>query len=142
MAKRLETYRGIAYPWHCDQMGHVNVQHYMAMYDQASVHLFSAFGLTYRHLRETRMGFADVRHVIEYKNELHPGCPIRMESRLLKIGTKSIHHEHRLLDAETNQEVATFEAVSVYFDLERRKAVPFPPEIRAKVEAMLEEGED
>jgi len=142
MARYIETFRGVVYPWHCDQMGHLNVQHYVGMYDQASVHLFAAFGLSHAHGRETNMGFADVRHVIEYKGELGPGTAVRMESRLTGIGNSSIRHEHRLLDIDTDEVAATFEVVSVYFDLVARAATPLTPEMRARAEAMIKEGEE
>ena len=101
MARYVETYRGVVYPWLCDQMGHCNVQHYMAMYDQASVHLFLEIGLTPSLLDAQQLGFADVRHEIEYKAEMRVGAAIRGESRVLSIGKSSFRHEHRLLDAET-----------------------------------------
>ncbi len=137
MARYLDTFRGVVYPWHCDQMGHLNVQHYVGMYDQASVHLFAAFGLSHAHVRETNMGFADVRHVIEYKNELLAGSAVRMESRVTAVGNSSIRHEHRLLDIDTDEVAATFEAVSVYFDLGARKSAPLPQEFRDRAKALI-----
>jgi acyl-CoA thioester hydrolase len=141
MARYLETFRGVVYPWHCDQMGHLNVQHYVGMYDQASVHLFAAFGLSHAHVRETNMGFADVRHVIEYKNELDAGTAVRMESRIAAVGNSSVRHEHRLLDIDSDEVAATFEVVSVYFDLRARKSAPLPQEFRERAVAMIGEGE-
>ena len=42
MAGPLETYRGVAYPWLCDSMGHMNTQFYAAMYDSAPRSISSA----------------------------------------------------------------------------------------------------
>ena len=39
------TYRGVVYPSQCDFMGHLNVQHYIAAFDQAILHLTSELGL-------------------------------------------------------------------------------------------------
>ena len=36
MTTLIETYRGVAYPWHCNSMGHMNTQFYAALYDGAS----------------------------------------------------------------------------------------------------------
>lgn len=137
MARYIETYRGVVYPWQCDQMGHVNVQHYMAIYDQAGCHLLAAMGLTPAYMHQTDAGFADVKQVIEYRAELRAGALVRMESRFLEIGTKSVRHEHRLVDAEHGSLAATFEAVSVHFDMGARKATPFPPEMRRKAEELI-----
>ncbi len=35
----LTTYVGVAHPWMCDTMGHMNVRHYAAMFDDASFQL-------------------------------------------------------------------------------------------------------
>lgn len=137
MARYVETYRGVVYPWHCDQMGHLNVQHYLGMYDQAACHLFLMVGLTPSHMAAAEVGFADVKQTIEYRGELRMGSLVRMESRISAIGNTSLEHEHRLLNAEDGALAATFEVVSVYFDLAARKAIPFGDEMRAKVRELL-----
>jgi len=42
----LETYRGAVYPWHCDQMGHMNVMWYVGKFDEATWNLFAEMGVT------------------------------------------------------------------------------------------------
>ena len=37
-AGALETYRGVVYPWHIDQIGQMNVQFYTARFDEATWH--------------------------------------------------------------------------------------------------------
>jgi hypothetical protein len=39
--KLVETYRGVAYPWQCDAMGHMNTQFYSALYDGAGFHFLA-----------------------------------------------------------------------------------------------------
>ena len=141
MARYVETYRGVVYPWLCDQMGHCNVQHYMAMYDQASVHLFLEIGLAPSLLDAQQLGFADVRHEIEYKAEMRVGAAIRGESRVLSIGKSSFRHEHRLMNAETGKLAATYDVISVLFDLAARKSKPLPEEVRALAEAAIAAGQ-
>jgi acyl-CoA thioester hydrolase len=128
MARYVETYRGVVYPWLCDQMGHCNVQHYMAMYDQSSIHLFLEIGLNPELMSEQQLGFADVKHVVEYKAEMRAGAAIKGEGRIVEIGNSSIRHEHRLLDANS------------LFDLAARRACPLPDNMRAKAEAAIKAG--
>jgi hypothetical protein len=33
MSEWTESFRGVVYPWHCDHLGHMNVQHYVGMFD-------------------------------------------------------------------------------------------------------------
>ncbi len=142
MASYIETYRGVVYPIHVDQMGHMNVQHYVAMYDQSSVHLFLPLGLTPQYMAANAVGFADVRHEIEYRAELRVGDAVRGVGRLTAIGTKSIRHEHIFTDAATDQVAASFEVVSVLFDLTARKALAWPDDLRARAEQLIAEQAD
>jgi acyl-CoA thioester hydrolase len=34
----VETYRGVVFPWHCDSMGHMSVQHQMPLLAGAFYH--------------------------------------------------------------------------------------------------------
>ena len=35
------TYKGVVYPWECDQMGHMNVMWYTGKFDQATCSLLA-----------------------------------------------------------------------------------------------------
>jgi acyl-CoA thioester hydrolase len=142
MAKYIETFRGVVYPIHVDQMGHMNVQHYVGMYDQSSIHLFLPLGVTPDYMAEHSVGFADVKHEIEYRAELRVGDAVRGVGRLLSIGNKSLRHEHIFYDAATDEIAATFEVVSVFFDLAARKALVWPDDLRARAEALIAEQAD
>ena len=66
MAKQFETARGTVYPWQLDHVGHMNVQFYVARFDEASWQLLANFGLTGSFLR----GMAALEQHIYYKREL------------------------------------------------------------------------
>lgn len=50
------TCLSVVHPWHCDDMGHMNVRHYAAMFDDASFHLLGIIAGDGRGL-----GWADIR---------------------------------------------------------------------------------
>jgi acyl-CoA thioester hydrolase len=56
MAIWTENYRGVAYPWHCDSMGHMNTQFYAAMYDSATFHFLSRLS-PYTDLEKRQFGW-------------------------------------------------------------------------------------
>ena len=43
MADGIETWRGMAHPWNCDTMGHMNTRFYAAIYDDASFHFLMRY---------------------------------------------------------------------------------------------------
>ncbi len=131
MAKAIETYRGVAYPWHCDSMGHMNTQFYAALYDGATYHLLSMLG-PYAELKKRGLGWADVRQLIEYKHEVPAGSLLVVRTTLQKLGTKSVGFLHELRNAETDQLHSTSEQITVLFDLQKRAAAPLDDAIRAR----------
>jgi acyl-CoA thioester hydrolase len=80
----IETYRGAIYPWHCDQMGHMNVMWYVGKFDEASWNLFAAMGVSAAFLRERNRRMAAVQQDIS-RRELHAGETVSVQSAFLKV---------------------------------------------------------
>ncbi len=57
---------GVAYPWLCDSMGHMNTQHYCALFYGATFHFLALMGGP-RHLKESQRGWVDAKQTIEYR---------------------------------------------------------------------------
>ena len=127
----VETYRGVAYPWHCDSMGHMNTQFYAALYDGASFHFLSMLA-PYSELKESGLGWADVRQVIEYKHEVRAGALLVVRTTLRRLGNKSVEYRHELSNAETGALHSTSDQVTVLFDLTRRAAATLTEAIRQR----------
>jgi acyl-CoA thioester hydrolase len=128
----LKTYQGIVYPAQCDAMGHMTVQYYGAAFDQAMWNLVYALGWRSAAAPE-RTGFADVRHVIDYRAELAVGAPFAVESVPLRCGRTSIIMSHRMYDVVNQTLAAEMEMTSVHFDLVNRVAIPLPEAFRQLV---------
>ena len=129
MAKTLETFRGMVYPWQLDHMGHMNVQFYTARFDEASWHFFASIGITQRYLREAGRGMAALEQNTLYKRELLAGSLIYIESELIEMRAKTVRFRHRMIEAESGAEAASTELVAVHMDSAQRKSAPFPPSI-------------
>lgn len=139
MGKFVETFRGVVYPWHCDQLGHMNVQHYVGMFDQGGFHLFAAGKVRMGNMNDTGRSFADVKHVIEYKAEQRVGSLVVIEGCVRRVGTKSMTTFQRMTNIETGDVAATSEVTSVYFDLNERKSLIIPDELRKNLGPILVE---
>jgi acyl-CoA thioester hydrolase len=121
-------------------MGHMNVQHYVGMFDQAAFHFQAALGLKFHHLKEEGEVLIDAQHTIQYKREQPVGSLVTISSCLTRMGTKSVTALHRMVNTETGDLAATSEIVSVYFDLRTRKSLPIPGDIKAKLQAHVVEA--
>ncbi|MEM7278642.1 MAG: acyl-CoA thioesterase [Pseudomonadota bacterium] len=121
MSDALMLHKGVAHPWNCDVMGHLTTRYYLGMFDDASYHFLNqVFPDT---LKRPNAGWADVRHVIEYTNEVGAGDLLDISGRLSRIGGKSIQVNYNMTNISRNECAATLDATSVLFDLKARKAM-------------------
>lgn len=123
----VETFRGVAFPWLCDQMGHLTTSRYVEMFDVASYHLFWKIGL--EHDAEGQFGLADVRQEIDYSREVPLGALVLIRSGVLEVGRSSIRCRHVMSGTDGLTVHAVLEAVTVRFDLHIRKSVALPGEV-------------
>jgi acyl-CoA thioester hydrolase len=131
--------KSIAQPWECDVMGHMTTRFYVAMFDDASYHfLFTVFGWTISGHDSRKFGWADVRHVIEYKSEVSAGDVLETRAYLQKLGTKSFTVVYEMVDLAKDEVVATQESICVFFDLEARQAIPITDEMRVRAQQYIE----
>ena len=90
--------------------------------------------------KESGLGWADVRQLIEYKQEVASGALLLVRTLLKRLGRNSVEYRHELRDAETDLLHSTSEQVTVRFDLAARKAAPLDEEIRRRAAAMAIAG--
>src|ERR1051325_4049250 len=90
------TYRGIVYPWHLDHMDRMNVQHYVAMFDQSSWVLMSMLGLDAEYFRENYRGLAALEQTIRYWSELRAGDMFEIRSAIIEIREKTMRIVHNM----------------------------------------------
>ena len=128
----LLTYKGTVLPWHCDEMGHMNVMWYVGKFDEATRHFFYEIGVTPAYVRESRRGMAAVEQTIQYKRELLAGDVVTVHSRLLEIKDRTVRFAHEMRNLGTGEVAATTTLTGVHFDLVARRACAFPVEVREK----------
>jgi acyl-CoA thioester hydrolase len=131
------TYRGAIYPWHCDQVGHMNVMWYVGKFDEATWQFFNMLGLTPSWLREAGRGMAAVDQHISYLRELHAGDVVTIRTTLLEFREKSLRFGHEMTNDETGEVAATTTLKAVHLDTGLRKSCAFAEAIAAKAAAML-----
>ena len=133
----IETYRGAVYPWHCDQMGHMNVMWNVGKFDEATWNLFASIGVTTAWMRENRRGMAAVQQDITYKRELLAGDTVAVRSTLLEVREKSTKFVHEMRHAQSGEIAAICVLTGVSIDAQTRKSCPFPAEIVARAKALV-----
>ncbi|HUQ24584.1 MAG TPA: thioesterase family protein [Burkholderiales bacterium] len=133
----IETYRGAVYPWHCDQMGHMNVMWYVGKFDEATWNLFASIGVTMAYLRENKRGMAAVQQDITYKRELLAGDTVAVRSTLLEVREMSAKFVLEMRQAVTGEVAAICVLTGVSIDTQTRKSCAFAAEIVDRARALV-----
>lgn len=128
----ISVYKGVAHPWLCDVLGHMTTRHYVAMFDDASYHLLNqVFAWDSAQAADSVLGWVDVKHVIEYQEEVGAGDLLEVSGEIARLGTKSITVHYQMYNINRKQLAATLESTCVLFNTVARKAVVLPDDMRA-----------
>jgi acyl-CoA thioester hydrolase len=138
MNEMMETYRGAVYPWHCDQMGHMNVMWYVGKFDEATWNLGAMMGLTSQYMRESKRGMAAVDQRISYRREALVGDIVVVRSAVLELKPKTVRFVHEMFRGDGGDHLATMMVVGAHLDAVARKSTQFEPQIFAKSQALLD----
>ncbi len=124
-----ETYRGTVYPNEIDHMGHMNVQYYVAKFDEATWNLFTSVGITADYMRNEKRGMVAVEQKITYKKEAIEGDCLYIKSKINEIKNSSIKFVHYMFNVDSNAELAVCELIGVHIDRVQRVSCPLPVSI-------------
>lgn len=136
-AQAIEAGRGVIFPWLCDSMGHLATQHYMGFYDTAFFHLLAALGPVHVDDGIRRIGWADVRHEVDYHAELRAGDLIILHSSVTTLGRSSINHKTFMTRLSDQRLCSTVVSSTVRFDLNCRESVPVEHSIRERAAVLF-----
>ncbi len=134
----ISVYKGVAQPWECDSLGHLTTRFYTAMFDDASYHfLFELFGWSGASDEAGERAFVDVRHEVDFQDEVHAGELLEIRAGLVRVGNKSLVARYDMLKRGSGGIAASLEATYVLFDLQKRVALPLDETLRDQANRSL-----
>jgi acyl-CoA thioester hydrolase len=122
-----------------DLNGHVNVRHYLELFDAASWPMLADFGLDERVFLDRRQGLFDLEHHLWYLSELHVGDTVSVHARFIARTAKRFHGVMFALDRTRGRLASVFEYVSTGADLALRRTAPLVPELASELDLRIEE---
>jgi acyl-CoA thioester hydrolase len=125
-----------------DYNGHLNMAYYNVMMDRAIDELWLQLGIGPTYLRERHGSTFTAECHVRYLREIHLGDPVQISVYLLAADEKRIHTFEELRHATEGWVSATSENMTIHIDMTARKTAPFPPDIRARIAAVLETHAD
>ena len=120
-----------------DIMGHMNVMWYIHIFDIGTRNFFDRFGFGREYIERTGMGSFALESHIRYLGEVKQGEAVTVRSRVLDHSAKTLHFMHFMTRNHDGKMAATIELLGAHADLSQRKVVPFPPEILARLDPLM-----
>jgi len=124
-------------PEYEDLNGHVNVQHYLGIYNDAGWPFFALLGLDETYITEQRKGIFDLEHHLFYLAELHVGDAITVYARFLGRTAKRLHGLWFIVNETRDQLSNTFEFITAHADLDTRRTSPFPEDVATRLDDLI-----
>lgn len=137
MKGTIDTYRGYVSMQECDEMGHMNIQHYIGKTSDASFHYRVAIGMGFSHQRESGLGYVALEHHIRFHRELRTSDLVLVRSGTIEVRDKTMRTYQEMREIVDDRLAATFVVDVGCLDLKTRRLVPWPDETRAKAEALI-----
>ena len=135
MANLFEWTETVRPEW-IDYNGHMNVAHYVAVFDHATEAFHASIGIDDAYRRGGASTFAVEQHIV-YARELKAGAPLRVAVRLAGYDDKRLLLFLEMSHATEGYLAATCELLCLHVDFAARKASPFPPALKARLAETL-----
>ena len=122
-----------------DLNGHMNIQHYLSLHDEAGWYYFVNLGMDEAYFKEQRNGIFDLEHHLHYRAEVHAGDIVAVYGRLLARTAKRLHGIWFIINETQGQLSNSLEFVSAHADLDARRTSAFPDDIAATIDKIIAE---
>ena len=124
-------------PQWIDYNGHLNMAYYNVMMDRAIDEMWLHLGIGPTYLKERHGSTFTAECHVRYIREIHLGDPVQISVYLLESDEKRLHTFEELRHASEGWLSATSENMTLHMDMSQRKVAPFPPDIRARIQAVV-----
>src|SRR5476651_782564 len=123
-------------PQWIDYNGHLNMAYYNVMFDRAIDELWLTLGIGPGYMKARKGSTFTAECHVRYLREIHLGDPVQVSILLVGADEKRLHTFEELRPATEGWLSATSENMTIHIDMKLRKTAPFPPDIRARIEAV------
>ena len=121
-----------------DRNDHVNIRYFVAVFDDAGDAFYPTIGLGDADHRSRESGTMDLEHHIHFVREVRAGDRLAVYMRIVGVSAKRFHYLMFLWNESTGRLASIFECVNTFVDLARRKSAPWPEDVRAALQSLLD----
>jgi acyl-CoA thioester hydrolase len=118
-----------------DYNEHMNVAFYLKAFDDAGEAFIALAGMGAAYTRATGHSWVALESHLGFVREALLGDRLRIETRALALDRAKLHLVQALYRAD--ELLATHEQLNLHFDTDRRRSLPFPPAVYARLAALV-----
>lgn len=122
-----------------DMMGHVNVMWYTHLFSCAGGGMLKMHGMSREYFESKQSGSFALETHIRYLTEIRVGARVSVRTRMLGRSEKRSHFMHFIYNDDQQVISATGEFINTHIDMRIRKPSPFPPDIAAAIDSLIEQ---
>jgi acyl-CoA thioester hydrolase len=125
-------------PQWIDYNGHLNMAYYNVLFDRAIDELWLELGIGPGYMKARHGTTFTAECHVRYLREIHQDDAVRIAILLVAADAKRLHTFQELRHAGDGWLSATSENISLHVDILARKTAPFPPDIAARIAAVVD----
>lgn len=122
-----------------DRNGHVNVQHYLTLYELGGWVILEQAGFDEDWFSRNGVSVFDLEHHINYLAEIRIGDRVSTYHRVLDFSEKRFHGQYYIVNESTGLLAAMLEYVASCVDMQTRRTAAFPPALATGMATLLGE---
>lgn len=127
------TWAGECSAWECDELGHLNMRHYVYKTAQARAGLIIRMGLPEAFKKDTASSIRVKDFHIKYQAEARPGDPLKIESGVVSLGDETAQLCHIMYHANGRIAATVVETVEHVYLREMRR-FNWPSRVRDQID--------
>ncbi|PZR31963.1 thioesterase family protein [Caulobacter segnis] len=135
----VEIWRGGVNTWDCDEMGHMNVRHYVVRAQEGLIGLAAELGLPHAFSPHANATLLVKEHHIRFLREAHAGAPLTMLGGVIEMGETEARLLQLLIHPASGELAATFQTTVVHATPREGQPFPWPKIARGRAQALMVE---
>lgn len=136
----VEIWRGGVNTWDCDEMGHMNVRHYVVRAMEGLIGMAAELGLPQAFSPHANATLLVKEHHIRFLREAHAGAPLTMLGGVIEMGETDARILQLLIHPASGELAATFQTTVVHATPREGQPFPWPRIARERAAALKVEA--
>lgn len=132
----VEIWRGGVNTWDCDEMGHMNVRHYVVRAQEGLIGMAAELGLPHAFSPHANATLLVKEQHIRFLREAHAGAPLYMLGGVIEMGECEARILQLLIHPASGELAATFQTTVVHATPRDGQPFPWPKVARERAEAL------